>query len=91
MRYTDCKEENWELTLEKCLGEKRKACNKRNGINERSPGDKCYKAPECSSHFHRKSTMSTVKFGEIIKPPDTFIPLLKSPLKPRGTVAKFQR
>ena len=24
MRYTDCKEENWELTLEKCLGEKRK-------------------------------------------------------------------
>ncbi|XP_028409724.1 uncharacterized protein LOC114532419 [Dendronephthya gigantea] len=74
----------WELTLEKSMGQKKKAWDCRNGVAERAPGDKSYHVPEYALQFHHHgSTLPLPSFGAMKTVPDTFIPLVKLPLKPR--------
>ncbi|KAL4233127.1 spermatogenesis-associated serine-rich protein 1 [Mactra antiquata] len=61
--------------------------DKRNGIDENSPGDKAYKTPEYSPSFHKLgSSLPIVEFGANSpwkKVPDTFVPLQPLPIVPR--------
>ncbi|XP_074166867.1 spermatogenesis-associated serine-rich protein 1 [Sminthopsis crassicaudata] len=67
-----------EITLDKCFGRKKYDIDERNGLPERTPGDKPYLKPEeCPDFYKDGATVIPMNFSRIpyVKKVDTFIPL----------------